>query len=810
MKNLAQQRDGVSSIGEASPPNRQETQRVLAECRNLASNLLSQSLSTMMDKIESVLFELAEKTTDNTRSNLYLNARGLATKHREALEHRFQHEFMGAFDELSSDKPKPPTNTLDFGNFELSLVDDSDYEQSLAVKSMASKLRSNCSEELNDLDQRLGVLLHTPELDGADNPIAPQQICNAFKSACDTLEAELEVKLIMMRLFEQFVAGDVRTLYQELNQLLISRNVLPKIPMMVRKRPAANQGFVPAPAPTAQAAEMSSDMFASAVQNALQNAGVATGDFNQAQTGQVNMSVLQLLQQLVQPIGGAFPPQAMLAAGTHNSAKPLDESRILAALEKLQHGDVAALIQSHQSNFDWQAQSALAAPRLLHAFKEDMVAAGDTSQVEALTIDIVSMLFDFVFNERNIAADIKALLGRLQIPVLKVALLDAKFFSKKLHPARRLLDTLAHASMGWSADTPSGARYYQMVDRIVQTIITDFTDDIGIFETQQIVLDQFLLEEEHVAVEATRQSAMTILRQEQLEIGSALTTVALQTRLQKSGVPPVVRDYLAKHWGSALLHAYIQGGETGEAWRDTTQVMDDLIWSCEPKYKTEDRIQLVSLLQPMLRRLEDVMITNGATLDEKDKFLAEMVACHSAAIKSGMKPPQDLLQIKQPVQTLEIELPHRAEPLPLDSTELTPVTAQIIETHDINAPVSVMAAIDTPNDPLTDIMDRSLSDENTGSVDRNDWQVARLRRGMWVDFTTSDGEDQRLKLAWISPHKGIYLFTNRQGGNALSISPEGLATRIREQRAVIVDEGALLDRAVNAVMGQLQQETETA
>ena len=43
--------------------------------------------------------------------------------------------------------------------------------------------------------------------------------------------------------------------------------------------------------------------------------------------------------------------------------------------------------------------------------------------------------------------EVEALLGRLQIPTLKVALLDKSFFSSKSHPARRLLDDVAHLEL---------------------------------------------------------------------------------------------------------------------------------------------------------------------------------------------------------------------------------------------------------------------------------------------------------------------------------------------------------------------------
>ncbi|MRB37242.1 DUF1631 family protein, partial [Bacillus thuringiensis] len=44
-------------------------------------------------------------------------------------------------------------------------------------------------------------------------------------------------------------------------------------------------------------------------------------------------------------------------------------------------------------------------------------------QFDAITVDIVAMLFDLIFDDANIADPIKALVGRLQIPLVKVAML---------------------------------------------------------------------------------------------------------------------------------------------------------------------------------------------------------------------------------------------------------------------------------------------------------------------------------------------------------------------------------------------------
>jgi hypothetical protein len=84
-------------------------------------------------------------------------------------------------------------------------------------------------------------------------------------------------------------------------------------------------------------------------------------------------------------------------------------------------------------------------------------------------------------------------------------------------------------------------------------------------------------------------------------------------------------------------------------------------------------------------------------------------------------------------------------------------------------------------------------------------EIARsLDRGMWIEFEGDDGQLAFAKLAWISPLRGTYLFTNRQGQKALSMTAEELAERFRADRARPVEAEPLLDRALTTVMGQLE------
>jgi hypothetical protein len=74
---------------------------------------------------------------------------------------------------------------------------------------------------------------------------------------------------------------------------------------------------------------------------------------------------------------------------------------------------------------------------------------------------------------------------------------------------------------------------------------------------------------------------------------------------------------------------------------------------------------------------------------------------------------------------------------------------------------------------------------------------------MWVEFTEESGVLVFAKLSWVSPLRGKYLFTHRNGLKAFSLTREELAQRFRDDTARPVESEPLLDRAFSDVMSRL-------
>ena len=114
-------------------------------------------------------------------------------------------------------------------------------------------------------------------------------------------------------------------------------------------------------------------------------------------------------------------------------------------------------------------------------------------QADDDVVNFVGMLFDYILNDRNLAIPMKALISRLQIPIVKLAIMDKSFFERAHHPARRLLNELSSAGIGWSsASELKRDALYNTIESIVARVMNEFQSNPAIFETLTGELNAFV------------------------------------------------------------------------------------------------------------------------------------------------------------------------------------------------------------------------------------------------------------------------------------------------------------------------------
>ena len=258
------------------------------------------------------------------------------------------------------------------------------------------------------------------------------------------------------------------------------------------------------------------------------------------------------------------------------------------------------------------------------------------NQLESMTIELVAMLFDFIFETKDLPDGIKALLARLQIPVLKAAMLDGAFFAKKNHPSRLLVNALAEAGRGWTPTMGTNDPLYSHIEALVHRILDGFTDDLAIFDEAREKLSRFLAEEEQAAEANIQSTAVEIDQTDRKEMAAVVAKSEIERRIEMYPVPNFLAWFLRQQWIAALEDVYLTQGEESERWEQSIAMLEDLVWSVQPKRTRDDRKHLVALLPALLKRLSAAIESVEWPPQGRERFMANLVEAHAASVKPSL------------------------------------------------------------------------------------------------------------------------------------------------------------------------------
>jgi len=742
----------------------------LIQVRDKAAQQLKQALQGLFDNADDTLFEMADRASSNAEQNAFFEAmRDLRLK-RKSIERGFLQKVFEGFNTLNQyEIGKPPALQPGVSFESLSLVQDDVLEESVAVEAMVSRVMTRAGVALGHLTTRLNAMI-SQKLEDKTNPLGPRVLCEQFLGACEGLGVEIRVKLIILKLFEKYVLAELDQLYATANQQLVEAGVLPELKSTppVRRQP----GHSPQAARSAR------------------EAGDGQSGSAQAYADEGVQEVFGALQELLSQVRGspALPRREVPA-----DAVPISSGDLMRLLSHLQQR-LPAGEQVMSDDFDLRHQlESLLARASAKSGKARVV-----GEVDEDVINLVAMLFEFILDDRSLPDSLKALIGRLQIPMLKVAVLDKTFFSRGSHPARRLLNEIASAALGWNAqgDEQRDA-LYQRIEQVVQRLLNDFTDDPAIFSD---VLAEFIA----FTGDEKRRSELLEQRTRDAEEGRAKAELArqqveqaLNARLLGKTLPEVVVRLLQEGWSKVLQLTCLKHGAESEEWRAALAVMDDLVWSVEPHESAEDRLRLLELVPSLLKALRDGLA--GAAIDPfvTSEFFSQLEAVHVQAFQRFKRVmPEESAAVGEPLPAPAADfLPELGEaPLlelpPAEPEAEAPAMVEVVEEIVLLAPGE-----SRPQEP-----ELSLPDDDEALQ-----QVDSLRVGSWVEILEDDEHKLRCKLAAIIKPTGKFIFVNRTGMKVMEKTRMGLAVEFRRGAVRLLDDALLFDRALESVIGNLRR-----
>jgi hypothetical protein len=413
---------------------------------------------------------------------------------------------------------------------------------------------------------------------------------------------------------------------------------------------------------------------------------------------------------------------------------------------------------SAAASYQWTQEQPPASANVLRQMRErDEIR--HAPELDRGTVDALAEVFDFVFADQAIPMQMKVIIGRLQIPVLKAAMIDRDFFLSDQHPARRLVDTLAGASVAWAPEKGEADPLYVRIEHTVQRVLTEFEDELSLFVDLLREFTEFLFESEQQAQARVEPVAQQERKGESWEQALAHVDELVHARIRaltaEQPLAPFLLPFLTNQWRDVMARAWMDESTREQVFPQTLTTMEQLVWSAQPKTRSEERRQLVALLPDMVRQLNvglDTIEWNGKP---RATFTRRLITTHTLAIRM-------------------------TQAMPLDTGSAA------LEDRDGQAALRQL--------------DERRAARQFAREDAFDAQAQSFQRGLWFDVTLEEGVRVRCRLSWVSPMRTRFVFTNRDGFDAFVRSEREVAAMLRLGRMRLLDHEAIVGRAIEKIL----------
>lgn len=755
-----------------APMSEQIVIQHLKHCRDLTRGFAYRVFPNFWRHWCKSLLETAEQAKSNKEQMALFEVQNLIAAVQQPAEQEFCQHLGNGFVKFKNKTLNTLTGEERFTGDMLSLVEHSDLEETIAITSITHRAENFYAEQLWALQQRLALLNDGEKLDERSNPASPVQFCEALRKVLASLDMDAKTKIIGYKIFDQEVIGQLESLYEEINQYLIQQNLLPNlrfVPNSESNHPNEN-ALQDDPQELNPISELPNDSTEQTHRRASDRLLNGTLNPSDVQYQSSLLNAIKLLQAHITHQGftahaqaapspipaaqyAAPQPQAQQAAVAANgrpaavdlqNLQVYSNTQLVNVLDQMQSSTLVATQQAFEAAASGANNVVQLIPQQVREVSQKMMqqiasenAEGAVEAGDMQTIDLVGMLFEYMLSDEHLPDSVKALLSYLHTPFLKIAFIDKDFFEQPEHPARVLLNSLAEAGVRWVGN--DGSDQYEIFNRIKITVfrlLEQFKNDTRLFAelllefnayTHNVARRQELME---------RRALEKAQGEEKLREAKMQVNTAVRSRTDNREMPSAILLLLLQPWSDYLSFVLLRYGENSDTWHRAVSVIDDLLWSLEPKTLQADKLAQMEKQTALLASLEHGFETIGYEQAKGRKLLDAVIALQRLALQSRKAEPAPA-PMRSKLESMAAEKAGQIEEMQLPQTA-----------------------------------------DETKIVD----SLQMIEFGTWFEFEGG----KRLKVAWYNQKTNHYMLVDQQGRKVSLIAGLQLAREMISGRARVI------------------------
>lgn len=639
--------------------------KLVIDIRGNLTTRLTDLMSKLLNSAQDNLFDMYESADNNEDRVRYFELMNQIIKLKPDIACDFDINIKNLLIPGKAFEQKQKRCKADNKVAELSLVGQDEMDGIVLVKSIGEHAASKYREQLQHLEARLEHLALKSEEIFTKNALIPTNFCQAFDDALSDSFDNVDKK-ILFGMFDYEIASKLDALYDSINNRLIDADILPQIKLHAPKAPTSR----PYPKPYLVADEAENTQQQDYADN--QSAGAYAGDHtggghnNDAPSGNPSVGNIDGFAMTAAP-GGSYRQSNSLSTannpsgGSNNNSNntsassgnyqhytagmPADQiGRILgnyingtpitpsstdesspehndfypaSTAQHFGHQEIIKALSGIQGlpQFDQPQDTKFDGEAIKQAVLAEIAKTSGgavtkrINQIAEKTIDFIELIFDAIIEDEDISDTIKALLLRMQIPVIKASMADPEFFIYDDHPARVLLDTIADVGVGI---TDHDDEMYQHLEKTISSIISEYDLTTEVFQNA--------LNDLHEIIEQQEAETRAIEEEEQQQIlkkhARATVLKALRAITANKTLPEAVHALILKRWPTLLFNHYLKNGKENDEWVKQILTLRQIVDSVQPITSAKQFVSLNAEKDALFCVTEDYL--NAVSNSKKD------------------------------------------------------------------------------------------------------------------------------------------------------------------------------------------------
>jgi hypothetical protein len=745
---------------------------VLARLRSNVPRAVAPAFEQALLKTELWLSELSAELARKGEADKHSTDSAALRAGTSAAVSRCKDSLTRAVDEIAL--PPNPLGSLSG----LSLIEDEQMEMQLAGERLIEKLLYFHRLGLDALDARLHAVFSTGPY-GKRLPVSPQVIADAARSALGELTLTEEFKVLAMRHFEALVDPVLSDLLKDFNAHLAAGGILPNLviqdPEETRRRETLRTTSSAAPPAEAKPA---------AAGDAAAGAGASgPGAPISRSSGAMDQALFNNLIELVRA--------TQLARGPAYTGpqRAIERPEALAVLGMMQATDPTAMIQAFNTP---GASIAETIKQQMTQNAQRMGMAGDDERValpenEDTAVELAGQMFEVMLRDRPFGNVVAPLLARMVLPFVRAAVIEPQLFTQPEHPARQLLNTVSEACEENAGESPQEKELLATVDKTIEKLTTEFTDDnLDFFGQLEKQLAEKLAPHRKRAEIAEKRASESQRGQERLEIARKQADETVEKITAEREMPEPLESFLTEQWKHHLSITALRQGTDSEAWQAAQKAGKPWL----------DLLDMADLGEPLpMARLSSLKEITTAVLETSGIHGKDAEALfNNILVALNIWSRENVEGVSSAAKTIRDEF---VPPKPVPMLKAAKEKAAAANSTDgvISEPAVSL--------PTTTLQGPPPTEEELA-------EVRALTVGTWLQLPKEPEGTQQLKVSWISGISGLIMLVNRKGARIMAVNPTELIALKRKNSMMVFQRAAPVDQAMEQLFEKLRTTTRPA